>query len=79
MSAARSPAMLAALRPRLQADVTRLQPFAPAYARMESSSPSPSPRSPAEPGVGDKGTAKAYNKDGTNPNKNLMYGTATIQ
>ncbi|KAL2158828.1 hypothetical protein VTH06DRAFT_4020 [Thermothelomyces fergusii] len=23
--------------------------------------------------VGDKGTSKVYNKDGTNPNKNLVY------
>jgi len=23
--------------------------------------------------VGDKGTAKTYNKDGTNPNKNFVY------
>ncbi|KAK4187753.1 hypothetical protein QBC35DRAFT_366859, partial [Podospora australis] len=28
---------------------------------------------PQGPHVGDKGTAKVYNKDGTNPNKNFVY------
>ncbi|KAK4174790.1 hypothetical protein QBC36DRAFT_34602 [Triangularia setosa] len=28
---------------------------------------------PQGPHVGEKGTAKVYNKDGTNPNKNLVY------
>ncbi|KAK4466822.1 hypothetical protein QBC42DRAFT_292976 [Cladorrhinum samala] len=28
--------------------------------------------------VGDKGTAKTYNKDGTNPNKNFVYLGAAV-
>ncbi|KAK4643808.1 hypothetical protein QC761_404940 [Podospora bellae-mahoneyi] len=28
---------------------------------------------PQGPHVGEKGTAKVYNKDGTNPNKNFVY------
>ncbi|KAK4228613.1 hypothetical protein QBC38DRAFT_453985, partial [Podospora fimiseda] len=37
------------------------------------------PKTPQGPHVGDKGTAKVYNKDGTNPNKNFVYlGAAVI-
>ncbi|KAL2200148.1 hypothetical protein P885DRAFT_73981 [Corynascus similis CBS 632.67] len=46
-------------------------------ARLASTGPggSSSPGYGSGPGgdVGDKGTAKVYNKDGTNPNKNLVY------
>ncbi|KAK4034831.1 hypothetical protein C8A01DRAFT_18430 [Parachaetomium inaequale] len=46
--------------------VARIQP---AYIRLASTGPGSGP----EGEVGDKGTAKVYNKDGTNPNKNLIY------
>jgi hypothetical protein len=44
--------------PRLQPVQTRLATTGPAYG--------------AQGEVGDKGTTKMYNKDGTNPNKNLV-------
>lgn len=64
MRLSRTPAICSALRPalvqppRLQAPQTRLA--------TTGSGPSP-------PRVGDKGTSKVYNKDGTNPNKNFVY------
>ncbi|KAK4201155.1 hypothetical protein QBC40DRAFT_278623 [Triangularia verruculosa] len=34
---------------------------------------------PQGPHVGEKGTTKVYNKDGTNPNKNFVYlGAVTV-
>ncbi|KAK3987111.1 hypothetical protein QBC44DRAFT_128810 [Cladorrhinum sp. PSN332] len=36
------------------------------------------PGTPQGPHVGDKGTAKVYNKDGTNPNKNFAYLGAAV-
>jgi hypothetical protein len=69
MRISRTPTIRNALRPAFQ-QATRLQP---GCTRLASTSPGAGP----EGEVGDKGTAKVYNKDGTNPNKNLMYVTFT--
>ncbi|KAL2018596.1 hypothetical protein VTK56DRAFT_566 [Thermocarpiscus australiensis] len=63
MNVMRSHRIRTTLRPALQQAPRRLQP---AQARLASTDSGPGP-------VGDKGTAKEYNKDGTNPNKNLVY------
>ncbi|KAJ4288740.1 hypothetical protein N0V88_007274 [Collariella sp. IMI 366227] len=63
MKATRTPALRAALRPSLR-QTPRVQPAQTRFATTGPGSPPP---------VGDKGTAKVYNKDGTNPNKNLVY------
>lgn len=55
-----TPIARTALRPTLQ-QAPRLLP---AQTRLASTNP--------QDEVGDKGTAKIYNKDGTNPNKNLV-------
>ena len=68
MSAARTAtSMRTALRPGLTGSRLR-QPLACSQTRFRSTG-SDQPNDP----VGDKGTAKVYNKDGTNPNKNLMF------
>jgi hypothetical protein len=79
MSAARTAVMRTALRPlRPQAGSLRLQQFSATQVRYSSGGPGePSTTSPTNPrqqpeGVGEKGTAKEYNKDGTNPNKNIV-------
>ncbi|GAB1315421.1 hypothetical protein MFIFM68171_05631 [Madurella fahalii] len=59
MKVTRTPIIHAALRPSLR------QSRQPAKTRLASTGQQDS--------VGDKGTAKVYNKDGTNPNKNLVY------
>ena len=64
MRTARTPIIRTTMRPALQ-QAARLQP---AYTRLASTGPGSGP----EGEVGDKGTSKVYNKDGTNPNKNLM-------
>ncbi|KAK4097993.1 hypothetical protein N658DRAFT_477898 [Parathielavia hyrcaniae] len=61
MKLARTTIVRTALRPAL-AQAPRILP---AQTRLASTDP--------QSEVGDKGTAKMYNKDGTNPNKNLMY------
>ncbi|KAL2132228.1 hypothetical protein VTI74DRAFT_4084 [Chaetomium olivicolor] len=63
MKATRTPALRAVLRPTLRQS-PRLQPT---QTRLASTGPG------SQGPVGDKGTAKVYNKDGTNPNKNLVY------
>jgi len=63
MRLSRTPAIRSALPPGFR-QVPRLQP---GQTRRATTGPGPSP-----PGVGDKGTAKVYNKDGTNPNKNFV-------
>lgn len=63
MKVTRTPALRAALRPSLR-QAPRIQP---AQTRLATTGPG------SPPPVGDKGTAKVYNKDGTNPNKNLVY------
>ncbi|KXX76296.1 hypothetical protein MMYC01_205309 [Madurella mycetomatis] len=59
MKIARTPIFRAALRPSLRRQAQ------PAQIRLASTGPQGS--------EGDKGTAKVYNKDGTNPNKNVIY------
>ncbi|KAK4237806.1 hypothetical protein C8A03DRAFT_15692 [Achaetomium macrosporum] len=49
--------------PALQ-QVTRVQPIQTRFASTDPAS---------KDSVGDKGTSKVYNQDGTNPNKNLIY------
>ncbi|KAK0640677.1 hypothetical protein B0T16DRAFT_393098 [Cercophora newfieldiana] len=75
-SAART--ALRALRPQSQS--IRLQQFAPTQVRYATSGgpgePSTTgPTNPRQqaPGVGEKGTSKEFNKDGTNSNKNVVY------
>ncbi|KAK1759844.1 hypothetical protein QBC47DRAFT_373170 [Echria macrotheca] len=60
MSAVRTSAMRAALRP--------VRALPGGQARLATTGPT----KPAD-GAEIKGTAKTYNKDGTNPNKNLIY------
>jgi hypothetical protein len=60
MKLARTLITRATLRPAVQ-QASRLLP---AQTRLASTDP--------QSEVGDKGTAKVYNKDGTNPNKNLV-------
>jgi hypothetical protein len=60
MNLARTPIIRTTARPALQ-QAPRLLP---AQTRLASTDP--------QSQVGDKGTAKVYNKDGTNPNKNLV-------
>ncbi|KAH6640227.1 hypothetical protein F5144DRAFT_88399 [Chaetomium tenue] len=43
-------------------------------SRLATTSPGAGP----EREVGNKGTAKEYNKDGTNPNKNVMYAGLAV-
>ncbi|KAG7285746.1 hypothetical protein NEMBOFW57_008040 [Staphylotrichum longicolle] len=64
MRLSRTPAVRSALRPTFR----QARYLQPAQTRLATTGPGPSP-----PGVGDKGTAKVYNKDGTNPNKNFVY------
>ncbi|KAK4119044.1 hypothetical protein N657DRAFT_684731 [Parathielavia appendiculata] len=61
MKLARPAVARTALRPALPQSSRVL----PAQTRLASTDP--------QSEVGDKGTAKVYNKDGTNPNKNLIY------
>ncbi|KAL2152869.1 hypothetical protein VTH82DRAFT_4024 [Thermothelomyces myriococcoides] len=61
MTPVRAVALRTASRP-APGQLSRIQP-----ARIRLSSTS------TGGGVGDKGTSKVYNKDGTNPNKNLVY------
>jgi hypothetical protein len=63
MKLARTSAISRVSRPAFQR-VARLQPIQTRFASTEPGS---------KDSVGDKGTAKVYNQDGTNPNKNLMY------
>lgn len=60
MKVSRTPVIRTALRPSVRQPRCR-----PAQTRLISTEP--------QGPVGDKGTAKVYNKDGTDPNKNLMY------
>ncbi|AEO63850.1 uncharacterized protein THITE_2109450 [Thermothielavioides terrestris NRRL 8126] len=63
MQLARAHAVRTALRPACRQPL-RLRP---AHRRLASTEPGP------QGPVGDKGTTKEYNKDGTDPKKNLMY------
>ncbi|KAK4151585.1 hypothetical protein C8A00DRAFT_45251 [Chaetomidium leptoderma] len=65
MRFSRTPIIGTALRPALQ-QTPRLRP---AQTRLATMGPGSGPQGE----VGDKGPVKDYNKDGTNPNKNIMY------
>jgi hypothetical protein len=67
----RTPAMRTAGRP-IFSLAPRLQPV---QARLATTGPAFG----AQGEVGDKRTAKVYNKDGTNPNKNLVFVTPLRQ
>ncbi|KAK4107830.1 hypothetical protein N656DRAFT_719303 [Canariomyces notabilis] len=62
MNVARTPVFRAGLR-----QMRHLQRSASRHTRLASTGPG------SQDQLGDKGTAKVYNKDGTNPNKNLIY------
>ncbi|KAK3291192.1 uncharacterized protein B0H64DRAFT_446430 [Chaetomium fimeti] len=63
MRLSKTPALRASLRPAFR----QAHHIQPVQARLASASSGPGGE------VGDKGPAKGYNKDGTNPNKNLIY------
>ncbi|KAK4442902.1 hypothetical protein QBC34DRAFT_386845 [Podospora aff. communis PSN243] len=84
MTAARTAIMRTALTPlRAQSGAIRLRQFSASQVRYVSGGEptTTEPTNPRQqpPGVGEKGTAKEYNKDGTNPNKNIVYaGLAAV-
>lgn len=65
MRVSKAPIFRTSLRPTFRQD-SRIQP---ATTRLATTSSNTGPGGQ----VGDKGTAKEYHKDGTNPNKNVMY------
>ncbi|KAH6843380.1 hypothetical protein B0I37DRAFT_217083 [Chaetomium sp. MPI-CAGE-AT-0009] len=65
MRLSKSTVLRTSLRPTFR-QAHRIQP---AYTRLAGTSSGTGPGGE----VGEKGTAKEYNKDGTNPNKNIIY------
>jgi hypothetical protein len=72
MKFSKSPLICTALRPTLL-QTPRLQPV---HSRLATNDFKPTTGAPGD--NTDKGTAKVYNKDGTNPNKNLVYVSRLI-
>ncbi|KAK3361440.1 hypothetical protein B0T24DRAFT_684486 [Lasiosphaeria ovina] len=70
MAFSRTPLLRTTVRA-VRQQTARRQPLLSAQRRFESSGTGP--KEPAGPTQGIKGTAKEYNKDGTNPNKSLVY------
>jgi hypothetical protein len=78
MTAARTAVVRSALNPlRAQSGAIRLRQFSATQVRYATGPGEPTTTGPTNPrqqppGVGEKGTAKEFNKDGTNPNKNVV-------
>ncbi|KAK0710240.1 hypothetical protein B0T26DRAFT_755330 [Lasiosphaeria miniovina] len=72
MTFSRAPLLRTTVRA-VHQQTARRQPLLSVQRRFVSSGTGPKEPAPAGPTQGIKGMAKEYNKDGTNPNKNLVY------